>query len=455
LLSAWASSRASTSARPGRSGDARPDHALRGRGQDTQAPNPGGAHSLISVGELGPLWLLVAILAATVVVAILAARSSVPASVGLVLIGLAASIVGPDVGLPIAPALLLAIVLPGLVFEAAFRTDLAVLRPSAVAVVVLAIPGVVMVAAVVAAILSMTTGLSLAEGFLVGAMVAATDPAAVLSTFRRVAVAPRLATMVEMESLVNDGTGIVLFALALELLDGRASFGNALMAFVVRVIGAGALGIAAGWFAGWVVRRVDDHLAELTITAMLAYGTYLAAEAAGLSGVIATLVAAGTFGELARDGLSPRAVETIDVVWEFAAFLLTAAVFLLVGLSIAPDALVLAAGAILWGIVAVLIARAAVVYGLIGGGSALLRRVGVSGRASSPADAIPRAWLHVLFWAGLRGAVSVALALSLPADLRHRDLLQGVTFGIVLFTLIVQGTSTSWFVRRSGASTAG
>ena len=107
-------------------------------------------------------------------------------------------------------------------------------------------------------------------------------------------------------------------------------------------------------------------------------------------------------------------------------------------------------------IAAVLIARAAVVYGLLGGGSALLRRIrAVRGGPSSTADAVPPAWLHVLFWAGLRGAVSVALALSLPAGLPHRDLLQGVTFGIVLFTLIVQGTSTGWVVRRSGASTAG
>jgi monovalent cation:H+ antiporter, CPA1 family len=379
----------------------------------------------------------------------------VPASVGLVLVGLAVSIVGPDVGLPIAPALLLAIVLPGLVFEAAFRTDLAILRPSAVTVGVLAVPGVVVVAAVVAVVLTATTGLSSTEGFLVGAMVAATDPAAVLSTFRHVAVAPRLATMVEMESLVNDGTGIVLFALALELLGGRASLGDAIVGFVVRVVGAGFLGYAAGWLAGWIVRRVDDYLAELTISAMLAYGTYLVADAVGLSGVIATLVAAGTFGALARDGLSPRAVDAIDVVWEFAAFLLTAAVFLLVGLSIEPGSLVLAAGAIGWGIVAILIARAAVVYGLIGGGSALLRRVGQArDRSSRPADAVPRPWLHVLFWAGLRGAVSVALALSLPAGLPHRDVIQGVTFGIVLFTLIVQGSSAAWVVRRSGASTA-
>jgi CPA1 family monovalent cation:H+ antiporter len=372
-----------------------------------------------------------------------------------VLIGLAVSIVGPATGLPISPDLLLAIVLPGLVFEAAFRTDLAVLRPSALSVIVLAVPGVVIVAAVVAVVLSMTTGLNLTEGFLVGAMVAATDPAAVLSTFRHVAVPTRLATLVEMESLVNDGTGIVLFALALELLEGRASAGGAFVSFVVSVAGAALLGLAAGWAAAWIVRRVDDHLAELTITAVLAYGSYLAADAVGLSGVIATLVAAGSFGVLARGGLTPRAVDSIDVVWEFAAFLLTAGVFLLVGVSIAPQALVHAAGAIGWGIAAILLARAAVVYGLIGGSSVLLRGIArIRGRTFASAAAVPRAWLHVLFWAGLRGAVSVALALSLPAALPNRELIQGITFGIVLFTLIVQGTTAGFVVERSGAGRA-
>jgi CPA1 family monovalent cation:H+ antiporter len=395
-------------------------------------------------------------LAATVAVAVIAARTGLPASVGLVLVGLAVSVLGSGGGLPIAPGLLLAIVLPGLVFEAAFRTDLAVVRPSALAILVLAIPGVVAVAAVVALVLSLTTGLSLTEGFLVGAMVAATDPAAVLSTFRNAPVAPRLATLVEMESLVNDGTGIVLFALALELLGGGATIGGSLVAFGVAVVGASLLGIAGGWLAARIVARVDDHLAELTITAVLAYGTYLAAEAAGLSGVIATLTAAGTFGALARGGLTPRAVDAIDVVWEFAAFVLTAGVFLLVGVSISATALVAAAGAIGWGIVAVLIARAAVVYGVVGGGSAIISLLArARGRPFASAKPIPPAWLHVLFWAGLRGAVSVALALSVPVTLPNRDLIQGVTFGIVLFTLIVQGTSAGWVIRRSGASTAG
>ncbi len=378
-----------------------------------------------------------------------------PASVGLVLVGLAISIVGPDVRLPISPGLLLAVVLPGLVFEAAFRTDLAVLRPSVVSVFVLAIPGVVVVAAIVAVVLTITTGLSPTEGFLVGAMVAATDPAAVLSTFRGVSVPPRLATMVEMESLVNDGTGIVLFSLAIELLDGGGSVGGSIAAFVVRVLGGAVLGAAVGWLAARVVRRVDDHLAELTITVVLAYGTYLVAEALGMSGVIATLVAASAFGALARGSLTRQAVESIDVVWEFVAFLLTAAVFLLVGVSIAPEALTSAAGAIGWGIAAILVARAAVVYGVIGAGSAVVSRLATRrGGTIDGAAAVPRAWLHVLFWAGLRGAVSVALALSIPSDLPNRDLIQGITFGIVLFTLIVQGSTAGLVVRRSGATAA-
>jgi CPA1 family monovalent cation:H+ antiporter len=429
---------------------------------------------VIHLDEHAPVWLVVAILAATVVVAIVARRAAIPASVGLVVVGLAVAVLGPDVRVPISPGLLLAIVLPGLVFEAAFRTDLAVLRPAAGAVLFLAIPGVVIVAALVAVVLTLTTALEPAEAFLVGAMVAATDPAAVLSTFRHVPVPPRLATIVEMESLVNDGTGIVLFGLALEVLAGNGSVGGSIVSFVVTVVGGGAIGLAAGWLAARLVRRVEDHLTEVTITVVLAYGAYLAADATGFSGVIATLVAAGAFGAFARHALSPAAVAAIDVVWEFAAFLLTAGVFLIVGLSIAPDALVAAAGAIGWGIVAILVARAAVVYGLLGGGSALGRGLvaqndtmaGANGdqvraRGMSPGRerggpdvTIPAAWLHVVFWAGLRGAVSVALALSLPVGLEHRELLQGVTFGIVLFTLFVQGSTAGWVVRRVGATAA-
>src|SRR3954453_8375701 len=185
-----------------------------------------------------------ALLTASVAGAVLTRRSPLPSSVVLVVVGLAIALIGPAVSvptaLPISPDLLLAIVLPGLVFEAAFRTDIHVVRRALVGIVLLGVPGVLVVAAIVAAVLTLTTPLQPAEAFLVGAMVAATDPAAVLATFRRVPVPERLATTVEMESLVNDGTGIVLFVLALDLLAGGGTVGGSVVAFVVRVAG-GAL----------------------------------------------------------------------------------------------------------------------------------------------------------------------------------------------------------------------
>jgi CPA1 family monovalent cation:H+ antiporter len=366
---------------------------------------------------------------------------AIPPSVVAVVVGLAVAAVGPALAPTISPGVILAIVLPGLVFEAAFRTELSILRPAAAGVLLLAIPGVVVVAVVVAVLLALTTSLSTAEGFVVGAMVAATDPAAVLSTFRRVRVPERLATTVEMESLVNDGTGIVLFGLALAwLAGGGGSLGGSIAAFVL--IGSTTIGLVAGWIAVLAARRIDSPVLEVALTGLLAYGTYLAATAVGQSGVIATLVAASVFGAGARRSLTARTTDAIDVIWEVVAFGLTIGVFVLVGLSIALPSLVHAAGPIASGVVAILVARALVVYGVLGGASQLARRP------------IPSSWLHVLFWAGLRGAVSVALALSLPADLPNRDLLQAITFGVVLFTLLVQGTTATWLVRRVGASTA-
>jgi monovalent cation:H+ antiporter, CPA1 family len=410
---------------------------------------------------LAPLGLLVILVAASATVAVVARRFGIPASVVFVVVGLLVSFVGPALAIPISPDLLLAIVLPGLVFEAAYRTKVSVLRPAASAILLLAVPGVVIVAAVVAAVLAVATPLSPGEAFVVGAMVAATDPAAVLSTFRHVPVPTRLATTVEMESLVNDGTGILLVGLSLQLLGGGGSVDASIVAFVVSIVGSAAIGLALGWLAVRVVRRVDDHVVELAITIILAYGTYLVATAVGVSGVIATLVAAGAFGNLAQESLTDRSVDSIDVVWELVAFLLTAFVFLLVGVAISPANLVDAVGPIAVAIVGVLVARAVVVYGLLGASSRLVeagiarrRGRGTAGDAKLPMTLrpIPMTWLNVLFWAGLRGAVSVALALSLPADLPNRSLLQEITFGVVLFTLIVQGTTASWVVARSGAA---
>lgn len=391
---------------------------------------------------LNEVRVVVGLLAAAVVVALVTHRLRVPYTVGLVLLGLAVGIVRPAGGLEITPALVLAVLLPGLIFEAAFRIDIAVLRPSLLGVLFLAIPGVLVVALVVALVLHAATGVAFSSAFLVGAMVAATDPAAVIATFKRVQAPERLATAVEAESLLNDGTGIVVFTIALAATSGSASLLDGVLRFAFVVSGSAILGLIAGWLASRLLALSDDHLVELTMSLVLAYGAYLVADGLGGSGVIATSVAGLTLGSYGRrHGLSIRAAKAIDEVWEFIAFVLTALIFLLVGLAIEVRVLLSDIVPIASAVLAILVARGLVVYVLLGGAARLLARGGPS--------IVKLDWLHVLFWAGLRGAVSVALVLSLPSNLPDRALITAIVYGVVLFTLLVQGSTAEFVIGKA------
>jgi CPA1 family monovalent cation:H+ antiporter len=333
------------------------------------------------------------------------------------------------------------------VFEAAYRLRLAELRRWFSGLALLAVPGVLISAAVVAAVLHLATGLRPDLAFIVGAMVSATDPAAVVATFKRLPVPRSLATIVDGESLLNDGTGLVLFAIAVRAVTEPVGPADAILSFGGAVLISGAIGAAAGFLAARLVAGVQDHLIELTISVALAYGTYLLADAFHLSGIIATVTAGVILGNLGPGrALTDTGADAIDTVWEFLAYLLTAVVFLLIGLAITPARLLGAVVPIAWVVVAMLVGRAIVVYGLLGLGSRLAPLPGL-------ASVVPSRWLHVLFWAGLRGAVAMAMALALPVDLPQRALLQEITFGAVLFTLVVQATTIGQVVSRSGVRT--
>jgi CPA1 family monovalent cation:H+ antiporter len=389
------------------------------------------------------LDLLVGLLGLAAFVAIVVRPLRLPYTVALVVAGLIVGFTASATGYPqvdIPPHLVLLVLLPGLVFEAAYKLRIAELRRWFGGLLLLAIPGVVISAAVVAVVLNLATGLRLDLAFIVGAMVSATDPAAVIATFKRLRVPHALSTMVDGESLLNDGTGLVLFAIAVGAVRAPVSPAEAVVSFIGTVLLSGAIGLVTGFAAARVIGSLADHLIELVITVVLAYGSYLLADQFGLSGVIATVTAGIVLGNLgparrrAQDGSDP-----IDTVWEFIAYLLTAFVFLLVGLAIPPARLLESVVPIAWGIVAILVGRAFVVYVVLGGASRLTVSPGL-------AERIPRSWLHVLFWAGLRGAVALAMALSLPADIPQRSLLQEITFGVILFTLLIQGTTIGWVV---------
>lgn len=394
---------------------------------------------------LEAIRVVAALLAAAALTALVTRRLGLPWSVALVALGLVAGSVLPAGTVRVTPELVLLVLLPGLVFEAALRLEIQQLRRTFGWLVLLAAPGVLITAVVVAVVLQLATGLRFELGMVVGAMVAATDPVAILATFRDLRASRRLATLVEGESLFNDATALVLFAATIGVITEGATVAETAQDLLVALVGSIGIGLAAGWVASRLIALIEDHPIELTLSIAAAYGTYLLADGLGQSGIIATVAAGVVIGSHGRAvGLSRRALEALDVVWELIAFLLTAFAFLLVGLAISVGALVAAAPSILWGVVAVTIGRALVVYGMLGGAARLI------GTRTGQVD-VPFAWLHVLFWAGLRGAVAVAMALSLPEDFPERALLQQVTFGIVLFTLFVQGTTAGRVVTRMGA----
>jgi CPA1 family monovalent cation:H+ antiporter len=396
-------------------------------------------HETIAVMEL----FLVLVAAATVLAVATRRLPLLPYSVGLVVIGVAVSALELPLDLEIAPDLLLAVLIPGLVFEAAYRLDLRDLVPNLPAIGLLATVGVLVTAGTVAAILNLVTGLDFGLAFLVGTMLAATDPAAVVAVFSRLRAPRRLTTLVEAESLFNDGTGIVIFAIAIEAFGREVPLIELVGGLVVTVVVSILLGAGVGLLATRLLSRIEDHLIELTISLVAAYGSYLLAERLDQSGILASVMCGLIFGSLGRRATSPRAEDAIDTVWEFIAFLLTTLVFLLIGLAISIPQLLNAALLSLLALIGLLLSRGLVVYGLLGMSGRVLERIGW-GRA------VPTTWLHLIAWAGLRGAIAVALALSLPAGIPNRDLLQGAVFGCVLLTLLLQGTTADPLVRRLG-----
>ncbi len=392
--------------------------------------------------------LFVALLGVAGLVAIVARPLRLPDTVALVVVGLVigalASAFRVSKDLAVSPELVLLVLLPGLVFEAAYRLRLTELRRWFSVLALLAVPGVLISAGVVALIVHLGTGLPVPLAIIVGAMVSATDPAAVIATFKQLRVSRSLATMVDGESLLNDGTGLVIFAIAIRAVTEPVGPMDAVFSFIGAVTLSAAIGLGAGFLAARLVSGVTDHLVELTISVVLAYGSYLVADRLHLSGVIATVAAAVVLGNFGPGrALTASGADAIDTVWEFLAYLLTAVVFLLVGLAIPPDRLLGSVGPILWAMAGMVVGRALVIYVLVGAVSRLAPKPGL-------AAPVPGPWLHVMFWAGLRGAVAVAMALSLPVDLPQRALLQEITFGVVLLTLLVQATTIGRLVSRLG-----
>ena len=381
--------------------------------------------------------IAVALVLVTTLVAIGARRLRLPYTVSLVVIGLLIAI-PTSLELEATPELILAIFLPPLVFEAAFHLDLDRLRQNLAPILFLAVPGVLLTTALVGGMTALGTGVALGTAAVFGALIAATDPVAVVSLFRALGVPRRLSLIVEGESLFNDGTAIVIFRIALAaVLTGVFDPLTGILDFLRVSLGGIVVGLALGWITALLIARIRDRLIVTSLTTILAFGSYLAAEQIHVSGVLSVVMAGLIVGNVGMAGAAPSTKLMILNLWEYLAFLANSMVFLLIGLSIDLVLLWENLDVLAVAIVAVVGSRAIVVYGFTW-----------LSRLWHKQSYFPPSWRHVLFWGGLRGAISLALALSLPAETPARKELQAMAFGVVLFTLLAQGTTIQFLLER-------
>lgn len=378
--------------------------------------------------------LVIGLLLVASLVAIATERLRVPYTAGLVLIGLILALVGRQ-EINVSPELFLFILVPPLIFEAAFKVKVKDLFQDLAPILSLAIPGVLLTTFLVGGVLYWGTDFSLTTALVFGSLIAATDPVAVVALFRSLGVPRRLQLLLEGESLFNDGTAIVLFNMMVTVaLTGHFSIGESILNFLVVAGGGLLVGLILGLLISQAISIIDNALIETTLTSVLAFGSYILAEQFHVSGVLAVVAAGIVSGNLGPRRMAPTTRILVFNFWEYAAFLANSFVFLLIGLQIDLNILLSDWQAILWAILAVLVARAASIYGLSWIGSG-----------------IPRRYKHVLYWGGLRGAISLALALSLPAALGEQGtVLRSMAFGVVLFTLLVQGLTMKPFITRMG-----
>lgn len=395
-----------------------------------------------------PQWLLVVsgLLAFAVVLGTFAERVRLPVTVVLVVVGFVASWVSGSFGLssPLGgegfEEVVVFLFLPVLVFEAAYGLSTRAFFRNLGPILVLAIPAVIVSAVFIGLALYWILGTPLLAALLFGALISATDPVAVVAIFRELGVPSRLLTIVEGESLLNDGVAIVLFTILLGVaLGGEVSVLGGVLEFFNVFLGGALIGAVVGLIAAFVLPWLD-RLAAAALTVAVAYGGFvLADEVLGFSGVMAT-VASG----LVLSGFAPsRASESVRAVWrelwESLGYTANGLLFLLIGLAIDPALLRVHFVAIMLAIVVVLLARAAAVIPLV---SVLERLSGLP-----PVGFRNEA---VLIWGGLRGGVALALALALPEALAQRELFVAMTGGVVLATLLLNATTIRTLVHRLG-----
>ena len=406
-----------------------------------------------------PELLLLVLMVAVGGLSVLAGTIRVPYPILLVLGGLVLGFLPgvPPAELP--PDLVLVLFLPPLLYQAAFFSSPRDLRADARAITLLAV-GLVLatMSAVAAAAHTVVDGLPWAAAFTLGAIVAPTDPLAATAIARRLGVPRRLVTVLEGESLVNDASALVAYRLAVAaVVAGSFSLWGAGLQFVGRGIGGVAIGLAVGWLIAEARRRIEDPVVEIVLSVVTGYAAYLPAELMGASGVLAAVTAGLYVGWRAPELASPSTRLLGFSFWEVLVYLLNAVLFVLVGLQLHPilTGVSGSSAAVLLG-QAALVSAVVIAVRIVWGFSVPYLVRALDRRPAQRARRVGARERLVASWSGMRGAVSLAAALALPLETStgqpfpQRNLIIFVTFGVIFATLVLQGLSLPWLIRRLG-----
>jgi len=382
----------------------------------------------------------------------LSRRIRLPFAAALVIVGFVGSEIlvanGIDTGLrwDSFQSLILYIFLPVLIFEAAFNLDLELFQHNLTPILVLAIPIMLLSAGITAVLLYFSiahpTGFPWIAALITGALLSATDPAAVLAVFKEINAPKRLSVIINGESLFNDATAIVLFSLFIGIAtstnDG-ITLSRAILSFLTIFLGGVLVGAVVGFLAVLLLRLVSESSLRGVVTLIGAYGAfYIADVLLHVSGVMAVLLAGIFLGHASRKICGAGEAGTfLHSLWAMISWVAGALLFLLSGVTVQLGMFADRWLAILLGIAAVLIARALGVFTLF----PLLNRM-------PGQEPLPGNYQKIMLWGGVRGAVTLALALSLPTELDYWYTIQSIAYGVVLFTLFVQAPTIAYMMRH-------